>query len=75
MSPRRGPVTLSLRGAVAALDEQRRQRELVLLAADRLEARLLYTLEGLASQFVRLRAAGTGGGPAPAGIYEAPAVA
>jgi carbonic anhydrase/acetyltransferase-like protein (isoleucine patch superfamily) len=51
----------SLRGALAAIDEQRRQREMLKLAADRLEAehtRLLYTLEGLASQFVRLRTAG-----------------
>jgi carbonic anhydrase/acetyltransferase-like protein (isoleucine patch superfamily) len=51
----------SLRGALTAIDEQRRQREMLKLAADRLEAehtRLLYTLEGLASQFVRLRTAG-----------------
>ena len=51
----------SLRGALAAIDEQKRQRELTRLAAERLDAehtRLLYTLEGLASQFVRLRSAG-----------------
>lgn len=55
-------IRASLRGAVAALDEQKRQREQVRLTADRLEAestRLLYTLEGLAAQFVRLRSAGT----------------
>ena len=54
-------VAASLRGALLALDEQKRQRELLRVAADRLEAehtRLLYTLEGLASQFVRLRTAG-----------------
>jgi carbonic anhydrase/acetyltransferase-like protein (isoleucine patch superfamily) len=52
----------SLQGAVAAIDAQRRQRELLQLGADRLQAeqtRLLYTLEGLATQFVRLRSAGT----------------
>lgn len=51
----------SLRGALSAIDDQRRQRDLLKLAADRLEAehtRLLYTLEGLASQFLRLRTAG-----------------
>jgi carbonic anhydrase/acetyltransferase-like protein (isoleucine patch superfamily) len=51
----------SLRGALAAIDEQKRQRELTRLAAERLDAehtRLLYTLEGLASHFVRLRSAG-----------------
>ncbi len=54
----------SLRGALAAIDEQKRQRELLKLAADRLDAehtRLLYTLEGLASQFVRMRTAGAQG--------------
>ncbi len=56
-------IAASLRGALAALENHRRQRELLELAADRLEAehtRLLYTLEGLASQFVRLRTAGAG---------------
>jgi carbonic anhydrase/acetyltransferase-like protein (isoleucine patch superfamily) len=51
----------SLRGALAAIDEQQRQRELLRLSADRLDAehtRLLYTLEGLGSRFVRLRSAG-----------------
>jgi carbonic anhydrase/acetyltransferase-like protein (isoleucine patch superfamily) len=59
----------SLRGALAAIAEQKRQRELLKLAADRLEAehtRLLYTLEGLASQFVRMRTAGPQGGRDPA---------
>jgi carbonic anhydrase/acetyltransferase-like protein (isoleucine patch superfamily) len=58
----------SLQGAVAAIDEQRRQRELFRLGADRLQAeqtRLVYTLEGLASQFVRLRTAGDEAGRAP----------
>jgi carbonic anhydrase/acetyltransferase-like protein (isoleucine patch superfamily) len=57
-------VAASLRGALAAIDEQRRQREIVRVAADRLDAehtRLLYTMEGLASQFVRLRGAGAAG--------------
>lgn len=51
----------SLTGAVAALSEQQRQRELLRLSAERLQAermRLVYTLEGLAAQFVRLRTAG-----------------
>jgi len=54
----------SLRGALAAIAEEKRQRELLKLAADRLDAehtRLLYTLEGLASQFVRMRTAGAQG--------------
>jgi len=54
-------IAKSLRGALSAIDEQKRQREMLKLAADRLEAehtRLLYTLEGLASQFARLRSAG-----------------
>ena len=53
----------SLRGAAAAIDDLKRQRGLLRLGADRLEAehaRLLYTMEGLASQFVRLRTAGAG---------------
>jgi carbonic anhydrase/acetyltransferase-like protein (isoleucine patch superfamily) len=51
----------SLQGALAAMDEVKRQRELLRVGADRLQAehtRLLYTLEALASQFVRLRSAG-----------------
>jgi len=58
----------SLEGAVAAIDAQRRQRELLRLGADRLQAeqtRLVYTLEGLASQFVRLRSAGAGAATLP----------
>ena len=54
----------SLGGALTAIAEQRKQRELLKLAADRLDAehtRLLYTLEGLASQFVRMRTAGAQG--------------
>ena len=57
----------SLQGALAAIDELKRQRQLLRLGADRLRAehtRLLYTLEGLASQFVRLRTAGAGAAPA-----------
>ena len=57
----------SLQGAVAAIDELKRQRELLRLGADRLQAehtRLLYSLDGLASQFVRLRTAGAGAGAA-----------
>lgn len=67
-------IAKSLRGALAAIDEQKRQRELVKLAADRLEAehtRLLYTLEGLASQFVRLRTAGAGAAREPAEMERA----
>ena len=44
------------------------------LAADRLEAehtRLLYTLEGLASQFARLRSAGGQPGTPPAELEQA----
>jgi carbonic anhydrase/acetyltransferase-like protein (isoleucine patch superfamily) len=57
----------SLRGALTAIDGQKRQREILGVRAERLDAeqtRLLYTLEGLASQFVRLRT--SGGQPAPA---------
>jgi chromosome segregation ATPase len=51
----------SLRGALAAIDEQKRQREILKVRAERLDAeqtRLMYTLEGLASQFVRMRTSG-----------------
>lgn len=64
----------SLRGALAAIDEQKRQRELTRLAAERLDAehtRLLYTLEGLASQFVRLRSAGGQGAEERPGLERA----
>jgi carbonic anhydrase/acetyltransferase-like protein (isoleucine patch superfamily) len=60
-SERDAQIRGSLQGALAAIDEARRQRDLVRLGADRLKAertRLLYTLEALASQFVRLRSAG-----------------
>jgi carbonic anhydrase/acetyltransferase-like protein (isoleucine patch superfamily) len=63
----------SLSGALAALDEQRRQRELLRLSAERIQAermRLVYTLEGLAAQFVRLRDAGAEAGRAPSGELE-----
>ncbi len=63
----------SLVGAVAAIEEQRRQRELLRLSADRLQAehmRLVYTLEGLASQFVRLRTAGAEAGRVSAAGLE-----
>jgi len=54
-------IRMSLAGALAAMDEVKKQRELLRVGADRLQAehtRLLYTLEALASQFVRLRSAG-----------------
>ena len=63
----------SLVGAVAAIEEQRRQRELLRLSADRLQAenmRLVYTPEGLASQFVRLRTAGAEAGRVSAAGLE-----
>lgn len=63
----------SLLGAVSALEEQRRQRELLTLSADRLQAermRLVYTLEGLAAQFVRLRTTGAEAGLASAADLE-----
>jgi len=57
----------SLQGAISAIDELKRQRELLRVGAERLQAehtRLLYTLEGLASQLVRLRTAGATTAPA-----------
>jgi hypothetical protein len=57
----------SLEGAAGAIDDLKRQRDLLRLGADRLQAehaRLLYTLEGIASQFVRMRTAGPGAAPA-----------
>ena len=57
----------SLQGAIAAVEELKRQRELLRVGAERLQAehtRLLYTLEGLASQLVRLRTAGDTAAPA-----------
>lgn len=56
----------ALEGAVAAIGELRSERELLRVGADRLEAehsRLVYTLEGLASQLVRLRSEGQAGVP------------
>jgi carbonic anhydrase/acetyltransferase-like protein (isoleucine patch superfamily) len=63
----------SLRGALAAIDGQQQERELLRVAADRLDAehtRLLYTLEQLAAQFARLRSAGDGAARAPAELQE-----
>lgn len=54
-------IRMSLLGALAAMDELKKQRDLLRVGADRLQAehtRLLYTLEALASQFVRLRTTG-----------------
>ncbi len=53
-----------LNGALAALDEQRRQRAELATAANRLEAeytRLYYTLESLYAQVLRVRSADTAG--------------
>jgi carbonic anhydrase/acetyltransferase-like protein (isoleucine patch superfamily) len=64
----------SLQAALAAIDEQKQQRELLRRQADRLEAeqtRLLYTLEGMATQVVRLRTVGVDVGTAPTGDLEA----
>jgi carbonic anhydrase/acetyltransferase-like protein (isoleucine patch superfamily) len=50
----------SFQGAVAAIEEQKRQRETLQRNADRLDAeftRLSYMLEGMAAQLVRLRSA------------------
>jgi carbonic anhydrase/acetyltransferase-like protein (isoleucine patch superfamily) len=61
-----GQIRGSLQGAVAAIDEQKKQRDLLVLGAERLQAehtRLVYTLEGLASQLVRMRTAGAGAAP------------
>jgi chromosome segregation ATPase len=53
-----------LAGALAALDEQRRQRAELAVAANRLEAehtRLYYTLESLYAQVLRVRTADAAG--------------
>ncbi|HZI10574.1 MAG TPA: hypothetical protein VE153_09250 [Myxococcus sp.] len=53
-----------LTGALAALDEQRRQRAELVLAANRLEAehtRLYYTLESVYAQVLRVRTADAAG--------------
>lgn len=50
----------SLSSAVAAIDDQKRQRALLATSADRLDAeltRLEWTLDGMAAQLVRLRTA------------------
>jgi carbonic anhydrase/acetyltransferase-like protein (isoleucine patch superfamily)/archaellum component FlaC len=54
-------IKASLNGALAAIDGQKQQRESLRLTAERLAAehtRLLYTLEHLSAQFVRMRSAG-----------------
>jgi chromosome segregation ATPase len=59
-STRDDAVRRSLQGAVAAIEEQKRQREHLQRKADRLDAeltRLTWTLEGMAAQLVRLRSA------------------
>jgi carbonic anhydrase/acetyltransferase-like protein (isoleucine patch superfamily) len=61
-------VRRSLQQALAALDEQRRQRGLLRQSAERLEAeltRLTWTLEGMGAQLVRLRTAGLEAARAP----------
>jgi carbonic anhydrase/acetyltransferase-like protein (isoleucine patch superfamily) len=54
-------VRLSLASAVAAIEEQKKQRQLLARNADRLDAeatRLYWTLDALAAQLVRMRSAG-----------------
>jgi carbonic anhydrase/acetyltransferase-like protein (isoleucine patch superfamily) len=54
-------VRKSLESALAAIDEQRRQRDLMARQADRLEAeitRLLWTLDAMGTQLARARTAG-----------------
>ncbi|MCI0671613.1 MAG: hypothetical protein L0Y64_14225, partial [Myxococcaceae bacterium] len=54
-------VRASLEQAAAAIGEQRRQRELLRQGAERLDAeltRLIWTLDGMGTQLVRLRTAG-----------------
>jgi seryl-tRNA synthetase len=54
-------VRRSLSSAVAAIEEQRRQRGMLRQSADRLDAeltRLSWTLDGMGTQLVRLRSAG-----------------
>jgi carbonic anhydrase/acetyltransferase-like protein (isoleucine patch superfamily) len=58
----------SLEQAVAALDEQGRQRGLLQQSAERLDAeltRLVWTLDGMGTQLVRLRTAGAEAASAP----------
>jgi carbonic anhydrase/acetyltransferase-like protein (isoleucine patch superfamily) len=66
-----GQIRESLRGALAAIDGQVKERERLRLAADRIAAehmRLLYTLEELAAQLARLRSAGDGARQAAAEV-------
>ena len=61
-------VRRSLEQALAALDEQRRQRGLLLQSAERLDAeltRLVWTLDGMGTQLVRMRSAGAEAASAP----------
>ena len=54
-------VRKSLASALAAIDEQQRQRALIARTADRLDAeltRLLWTMDGMSAQLARLRTAG-----------------
>ncbi len=58
----------SLQSAMAAIDDQKKQRQSLRIQADRLEAemtRLQWTLEGMATQLIRLRAAGVDAGQPP----------
>lgn len=68
------PVRRSLEQAVAAIDDQRRQRALLRLSAERLDAeltRLVWTLDGMGAQLVRLRSAGLEAARAPdAGVLQ-----
>ncbi|WP_257461513.1 LbetaH domain-containing protein [Archangium lipolyticum] len=66
-------VRQSLTQAVAAIDGQRRQRGLMLQNAERLDAeltRLMWTLDGMGAQLMRLRTAG----PEAAGALDAEAL-
>jgi acetyltransferase-like isoleucine patch superfamily enzyme len=68
-----GQIRESLRGALAAIDGQKQQRDSLRLTADRLAAehmRLLYTLEHLAAQFVRMRSAGADASRAPQELQQ-----
>ncbi|NPC77458.1 hypothetical protein HPC49_04225, partial [Pyxidicoccus fallax] len=61
-------VRQSLTQAVAAIDDQRRQRGLMHEKAERLDAeltRLMWTLDGMGAQLVRLRTAGAEAATAP----------
>jgi predicted nucleic acid-binding Zn-ribbon protein len=64
-------VRRSLRSAVGAIEDQQRQRELLRKSADRLDAeltRLQWTLDGMATQLVRLRSAGLEATTAESGV-------